>query len=346
MKKFITILLLCVCTTTVFAQFKISGKIIHHTGQEKLKINIPQVYGFWEENSITIPVRKDGTFAMVLLINKQRFTNLTYQKIFHQILISPKKELVIEIEAQTNKVTIVGGSALVENKLLQTIDIDEFPYFLKEIETYHLLSYNELNSKVVVPYLAARDKKTAIINKAPISATDKKLIASEITYAAYNCIFDISGYSEVDNKPNINHMIINLFDKLNTKPLVFPAGPQYYIFARNYIAYMDIKAFDKINRNKINNNTPLPYYNMTLKAADELSTKYGKPYMRWMGSLKFLPDYITEIFTYQQITNLYYNNMPSQAVPLANAFIEKFPKSAYNADIKKKIAILLSRKAQ
>lgn len=348
MKKSIVILFaFLICASAAFAQqFKIRGKITNYNPTEKLQINIPLVYGFWEENSIKIPVRKDGSFAIVLLVNKQHFSNLTFQRLFHPILISPGKELVVNLDGKTNKLTMVGGSAVEENKVIQAVDIEEFPFFLKEIETYHKLSYNDLNSKVVVPYLAARDKKIALINKAPISEQDKKFIASEVTYAAYNLIFDISGYSQMENKDNIDHMIITLFDKLSNKPMVFPAGPQYYIFMRNYITYIDTKTFQKIEREKIKPTSPMPYYGIPFKKADELVTKYGRPYMRWIGSLKFFPDYITEIFTYQQIVNLCYNGMPSQAFPLGDAFLKKFPHSKYNGDIKNKLRLLLEKTKQ
>jgi outer membrane protein assembly factor BamD (BamD/ComL family) len=65
--------------------------------------------------------------------------------------------------------------------------------------------------------------------------------------------------------------------------------------------------------------------------------------MRWIGSNKFLPDYVNEIFTFQQIINIYHNRMPSQAFPLADAFIKKFPNSRYNAEIKRKMAQLVEQ---
>ncbi|HWZ34620.1 MAG TPA: hypothetical protein VNW51_00595, partial [Mucilaginibacter sp.] len=97
MKKYF-VLLLVVISSQAFAQFKLSGAIKHYTGHADLKINIPPVYGFDEANSIKIPVAKDGSFYINLPIKIQKFADITFQQHFHLILLTPGKNLKVELD--------------------------------------------------------------------------------------------------------------------------------------------------------------------------------------------------------------------------------------------------------
>ncbi|WP_448636087.1 hypothetical protein [Pedobacter panaciterrae] len=220
------------------------GKILNYTGKEDLVVNIPLVYGFHKENSISIPVAKNGTFNITLPTETQNFVSLIFQRQFYTLLITRNKNLTASINENNKNLELLSGTALLENKLLQKINIMENPAFMEE-QAAHLyggLNFTELNAKLIQPYLAKRDEKIDIITTSKISLKNKKLIISEVKYLAYNYLNDFAR-TQLNNKPAIDSMIINLFDNSIIKPEIFPAGLQYYSFADNYLRYWKPKLF-------------------------------------------------------------------------------------------------------
>jgi hypothetical protein len=234
------ILLLLFCSTSVFAQFKISGKITNYTGHEDLKVNIPLVYGYSDANSITIPVAKNGTFSIVLPIKQQKFADLIFRQTFHVLLLSPGKDLTIELNETDRSFKALKGTSLAENILLQKLNIEEYPFFLQNSDTYISLSLADMQAKIVKPYFATLNKKIALVNQSTISPKNKKLIATELKSAACNNLYELIEVSSQYRK-TVDALIIDVFNKASVKPEILPAGPQYYRFANNYLGISILK---------------------------------------------------------------------------------------------------------
>ncbi|MDB5003798.1 MAG: hypothetical protein JWQ34_2023 [Mucilaginibacter sp.] len=335
MKKYFTLLLLF-CSTSIFAQFKLSGKINHYSGKEPLQINIPQVFDFYPENSINIPVAKNGSFSITLPITKQKFGTLFFQQNPHLLLLSSNKKLTVELDGIDKKIKFIGGTALAENNLLDAINIEEYPFFLQNTDVYTRLNYAALNARVVKPFFATRDKKIALVNQSAISPNDKKLIASEVKYADYNLLYELTDVS-AESKTAIDKMINDVFDKSNPKPDVFPAGPQYYKFVANYLDYQENRVLAQAKVQHIKGNKPIPYFGFSLDSANAIITRYGVSYIRCLSAIKYLPVPVAEQFIYQQIARSFYDNNRVKLDAIAKLFNQKFPASAYNADIRKKV---------
>jgi hypothetical protein len=309
------ILLLLFCSTSVFAQFKISGKINNYTGHEELKVNVPLVYGYNDGNSIKIHVAKDGSFSTTLPIKQQKFADLMFRQTFHVLLLSPGKDLTIELNETDRSFKALKGTSLAENILLQKLNIEEYPFFLQNSDTYISLSLADMQAKMVKPYFASRDKKIALVNQSTISPKNKKLIVAELKSAACNNLYELIEVSSQYRK-TVDALIIDVFNKASVKPEILPAGPQYYRFANNYLGYIHTKT----NLNK--QYQPFP------------------PLERFNVATKYLPDVVTEQITYQHIMLAFYNKDKALADALSKVFNDRFPKSNYAADIKKKISLL------
>jgi len=339
MKKYYILLFLFCCVNTLWAQFKLSGKIIHYSGQKELKINIPSVYVYNEANSIIIPVAKDGSFAVTLPVKKQTFGNLAFQQTFYLLLLNSNKNLVVELNETDKSLKPLSGSSLPENNLLQTVPIEEFPFFLQNFSTYVNLNIEAMNEKVVKPFFAARDKKIAVINNSNIKLKDKKLIAAEAKYAAYNNLYELTEQGS-QNMVTINKLLFDVFSKVNSKPDVLPAGPEYYLFANNYMGCIEHTVGGQIKTGVIKPDQSISYYGITAKEAAALSDKYGSPYMRWTSACKVLPPTVAEQLGYQYFTTASGNKNAVLANVLATEFVKKFPNSAHNDEIRKKVNAL------
>ncbi|MCY1519257.1 Thiol-disulfide oxidoreductase ResA [compost metagenome] len=156
----------------------------------------------------------------------------------------------------------------------------------------------------------------------------------------YNYLKDLARGPQAANKASVDSLITDVFDHSNTKPEVFPAGPQYYHFVDNYIRYLETKAFVQIKKENIKPNEPIPYFGISLDSANAIIKKNGKPYWRWIGMLQNFPQNVVEQYTYQQITSLFYDKDLQPFEALAKAYINKFPTSQYNSAINTKIATL------
>lgn len=304
MKKYFVLLYL-LYSASAFAQFKLSGKINHYSGKETLKINIPKVYGYYEQNAINIPVAKNGTFSITLPIKTTKFGDLIFQTNFHLLLLDPGKSLKVELNEGDKSIKVLSGTASTENSLLQIVNVEEYPFFLQTEQFYIKSDLATMNARIVKPYFAMRDKKIALVNQAKISNKDKKLIVAELKYAAYNNIYELAELGG-ENQANVDKLITGVFNNADIKTDALPAGPQYYTFINNYLIWK------------------------------EKST--GAKPDKWASAARYLPDVVTEQLVYQYILRAVHANDRVQASALAKSYFKKFPASVYKADIDKKIS--------
>ncbi len=329
----IVLILLLMASLKSYGQFNLSGKIINYTGKEELKINVPLVFGFYKENSIPIPVTKDGTFNITLPISETKFANLIFQRKFFGLLLNPGKDLALTLNVKDTAMKLTIGSAIAENKIMQAVDIEEYPFFFaKDQSKLAKFSYSQLQDSVVKPYIAQRDEKLKKVKAAKISDKDKALIRTELISITYNYLSDVArtGYVE---KSLINGLIIDIFDASNPKPPIFLAGPQFYGFIDNYIRYLETKAFVKIKEENIPSNKPIPYFGISLDSANIFVKKYSKPQWRLLGAIKNLPLTVVEEYAYQLIINAIQYKELKQATDLASTFRKQFPTSKHLTSI-------------
>ncbi|GAA4098262.1 hypothetical protein [Mucilaginibacter panaciglaebae] len=335
-KNYVFLFLIC-SNINVWAQFKLSGTIKHYSGRADLKINIPQVYGFDEANSIKIAVAKNGSFSITLPIKSQKFADVIFQQNFHLILLTKGKSLHVELIENNKSFKPSAGTGLAVNTVLQAANIEEYPFFLQNDGAYTSLSPVELNNKLVRPYLAMRDKKIAIVNRSSINPRDKKLIAAELKYAAYNNLYELyllgGQYHE-----KLTNLVITAFDKADPKPEAFPPGPQYYMFANYYLWYRQAKSSTKVKAKNIKPTQLMPDYGLTVAQFNAYKAKYGEPYLRWLSATRFLPRAVAEQLGYLLISTAVNNGNKELANKLVKDYMQKFPAGLYKADINRQIA--------
>lgn len=339
MKTLFTLLLPLIASIPTSAQFTLSGKVLNYKGEAPLSVNIPEIYGFHNANTISVPVSGTGEFSIILPVDSVKFASLIFQRRFHTLLLTKGKNLKVQLDEQNKQLALMAGSAVPENALLQESGIGETPSFMLDQKNYEGLSFAELNKQLIAPWQAEQDKKIRLVNASRISPQYKNLMAAEIKYVTYNHLNDFAR-TAIRNRAAMDSFILRVFDSSSIHPQVFPAGPQYYTFTDNYIRYLETKAFIKIKQENIKPHEPIPYFQISLDSANALVKKYGKPYWRWVGSTKNFPPAITEQYTYQQIVNLYQDKDLTQTSALAEAFRKHFPQSTYNAGIRQKVLAL------
>jgi thiol-disulfide isomerase/thioredoxin len=339
MYRLVLLAILLGFTINLNAQFKLSGKIINYSGKEELKINIPAVYGFYRQNSIVIPVTKDGKFSIALPIDETKFVNLIYERKFHSLLLIKEKNLALQIDERDSTMKLISGTAISENKVMQEVDIESYPFFLRNGDQYAKLNFEELKSKVVLPYYADRDRKIKTVESSSISRQYQALISLELKSIAYNYLNDLAR-TQLANKATIDSLILYIFRNSDPKPSIYPAGPQYYAFASNYIRYLQTEALNYAKQNNVPSNKALPYIGMSLDSIKRLEGKISKA--QWLSGIaaKNLPMLVVEQYSYQQILSAYHYKEIGEVEELANVFKFRFPSSKRLPDIYAKILTL------
>lgn len=334
MKKIIIILVLIAIYGNSFAQFKLSGKIENYSAKQELKINIPVVFGFDSENSISIPVDKSGRFNIALPIKAQKFANLIFLKTSYPLLLKQSKNLVLTLNETDSTLKLLDGSALSENQVMQKVKVQEYPFFLEKqnVARFSKLSFAALKDEVILPYYKQRDEKIAIVNQSALSLSNKELISTEIKSICANYLDDFAR-TEVKDREIITALILEIFDHTDIKPKVFPAGPQYFGFINKYLSYLETKAFTKIKQENIPANQNIPYFGISLDSASVVIKKNGKSYWKWIAAVKNLPPNIAEIYAYQLILNQSNYKDLKQTLALAKSFEIAFPRSNYITNI-------------
>jgi hypothetical protein len=306
MKKYFILLLLAV-NATAWGQFKLSGKITNYVGDGDLLINIPVVFGFFTQNSVNIPIAKNGSFKVNLPVKSQKIANLIYQGNNYLLLLNNDKSLIVELDAGSKGIKIINGSAQAENSLLQKVDLNEYPAFLED-DRFSKLTIAALNNQLLKPYYAARDRKIATVNQSAVNPADKKLIAAEVKYTTYNNLHELTDVG-AENPATLNKLVADIYSKADIKPLAMPAGPAYYAFINNYLQEIEKKTSGKANT--------------LLK--------------RWESAVKYLPAPVAEQYGYQLILRAFNSDDKSQINHLSTAYLKKFPAGVYAADVKTKV---------
>lgn len=336
--KMSTVIFIMMVSIQSYAQFKLSGKIVNYTGREQLKVNIPVVYGFNKENSVDIPIDKNGNFSFDLLVNEKKFGDLIFEKTFYTYVLTPGKSLHVLCNTKDSTVTTLSGSAAPENKLLTTINFKKQPFFLTKGKSFYdsLKTLNIIEEKIIRPWTSIKDQRINTVKSSSISNQDKSLLIAEIKYNAINYLQEVR-YALTDKKL-ANDFYLYIYDRLATTPAVFPAGPEYYTFLRYYLGYLGPKTIANKNKKGLSNTDPLDYYKISYDSANVVESKFGKPYLRWMLANNIaLPLNVIEQLTYKEIIDVYQANDLRLLEPLVHSYTAKFKTGKLVSDANNKL---------
>jgi len=329
--KIIPFLFLLIGSIQSYAQFKLSGKVVNYSGKESLKVNIPVVYGFNREKSFDIPIDKNGNFSIELPIREKKFGDLIFEKTFFTYLFTPGKSLTVLCKTSDSTVSTISGTAVKESELLTNINLRKPPFFLLKEKSFNdsLTTINAIEEKIIKPWKKIRDQDIETVKSSLIANEDKALIIAEIKYNTINSLQEVR--YNIPNQKVANDFYLYLYDPLSTTPEVFPAGPEYYTFARHYLGYLEPKAIDNKNKKGLTDKEPLDFFKISYDSAIVVS-KFGKPYMRWILANNVLPLNVTEQLIYKEIINTYNDNDLRLLEPLVNAYTLKFKTGQFVSD--------------
>lgn len=329
MKRLIILLLIVGFNVNSFAQFKFSGEIANITKPDTFYLNIPFVFGYYRENNVAIAVDAKGNFSTVLNITEQKFATMRFENRVVTLLLTPGKSLVMNY-SDTSRIATYKGTAAPENQLLNTLDLNDAPFFLKD-KTFAKFTLPQLQQDVVTPWKVIRDNQLLLVQNSFLAIPLKKLIQQEVKA---NYILQLNylarGIMDRTLKTRIDSFVLAVYDGVSVAPEVYPAGPIYFDFANSYISYQETKIFSVLPPEKLKDPaTMLPIYNMTIDSGNRVAKLKGKSYINWIMARQVFPKNIAESWLAQNISYRLGTKDLAYATPLMDEMKLHYPASRY-----------------
>jgi thiol-disulfide isomerase/thioredoxin len=336
MRSIFTGLMLLLSTFT-YGQFKLKGRIVGGMKPDSVFINIPFVYGYYLENTISIAVDRNGYFSKTIKINQQRFATINVNRKIYTLLLAPGKSLNIMINGADTSIVDFHGTSAKENKLLYDFGFEEIPFFSRDT-LYARLSMPQLKLQVIQKWFAIRDENLKRVGQSGLTEADKRLISQEISSNATVQLNDFARGVLATGRKQVFELVLEIYKNASLKPLVIPAGPQYYAFADSYIGYLETLAFKDLPDDAFRNpKTFVKYYNVTIDSGNRIAQLKGKSFLKWTLVHNEFDKVVAEHWLAQAIDSKYINKDLPQARPLMEELQQYYPHSIYLPALKVKI---------
>lgn len=342
MKPYICLVLLLLAAAPLSAQtFTLSGQIRQHNTELPVKLNIPVVFGYHPENTLTVPVDATGAFRITVPVDGPRFASLIYRRHFYTVLMEPGSSLQVELDATADTIRFTGGNAATACRLIRHIGMDDTPFFW-ENDSLAGLPADDIRKLVVEPYYSQSGTAAQSVVAAELPVAVKHLLISELQYLHRNYLGDFFSTSVPDRKV-ARELMAGMFDTIPMHPAPSHPGPQYFAYVDHFVRYLEIKSAQRMQQEHLASSDPLPYFGISMDSAVALMNRYGKSYLRWIGSINNLPPAVAETYNWQQFQNQYQDGDITQALALAEVFPRQFPQSLHNTSIRKMAGQLQAR---
>lgn len=311
-----------------FAQsFVLTGRVRNFSGKLPVEVNMPVIFGHHHENTVPVPVDAEGAFQIALPADSARFATLIFRRQFYTLLLEPGKNVTVELDETHPAIRFTGGSAAPVCRLINDLRMDAAPFFW-ENDSLGALPADKIRQLVIAPYAEEIRQGTRSILAANISPTLRQTLIAEWKYLHYNYLHDfLSIY--VTDRNTARELLTAFFDTIPIQPASPHPGPQYYAFADHHLRFLEMKAAQRMKAENLPSTAPIPYFGISMDSAQALISRFGKSYLRWIGSIRNFPPDVAEAYNWQQFQDQYHDGDITQALGLAAAFRHRFPQSRF-----------------
>lgn len=282
---FLLLSLLFTSGHTLLAQFTLSGHARQWTGEDALNVNIPFIYGYYNEHSYNIPVDSHGNFHINIPVSERKLIYLQHGGQSHLIMAEPEGSLQISWDSLHAAPEVLQGSTASINQLLWKLNLNSIPFFMQEESAksdYAKISPAHWEDSVRRPWKAYYDEQVRMIRHSELDDTDKNWLLAE-TEANFNLQlhYYTSGYTNWPKEDRLP-VIATLYDSISApRAVLSPALLQYY-YADSYTRYLEMKAFFYYMQHGSQNEMILPYYQQSLDSLNKQIAIEGKTFVNWL----------------------------------------------------------------
>lgn len=331
--KSIAIIVLSLCSIISKAQvFELTIQSASQKHSDSLYLNVPLIYGYYQENNRLISPGKNGRQTITLSCKQPLLGEIVLKNnpIPVPVLLIPGTQLQVHLNEKDSLIGM-NGTAATANRLLQSLKLNAIAFFDRPDSTgknyYTTLPLDSIESAVVIPLMKERSKKLALIEKSKLSANLKRLLQSEVIYHTLNQLNYYSRGIARLKRDDLIRFYIQTMDTLMPTRFVGNPGPEFHRYAENYVGLLEAKTFQHYQKNKLSDKDPLPYYHFSLDSGNRLVNEKGKTFMNWVAARNTMDTVTATEYAVQNLQKLYFSKDLKQFRALFQDFERYQPQS-------------------
>ncbi len=282
-------------------QFRLNGAIDNPGGPGKLTVNIPLIYGRFEDANREVIIGKDGRFECVFPLREEKigYLRLGNGNIF--LWMKPGEDLTIDSDSLGGPIRFSGTSAAA-NSLLLELELHRPPVFYSEKKR---VEAGMMMDSVVVPGKRELVEKIARVDASPLRDSEKEFLKAELYY---HFIVYVDFYVRTARWPGEvwSAFVLDFMKEETTASRSALKGPMYDAFINTYLEFLETQAFLKRDDpGKFAEELDLTYGVNNLDTLTSLHNQYGRAYLNWIVAKRILDFASAEYYLAGQVKAKY-----------------------------------------
>lgn len=335
MKEFCLALLLSFLFKLSSAQCRLTGTIVNEK-DSPLELILLYGDGHYEVPSIRLPATRSGKIDMTVDIQHPVFALLKSVDWSRRLLLSPKRDLQLNIKLDDDVFISFAGTAAAENNLVQNSILDSIPFFMKDGSADNPFGKTPLSgwkSRITDPMDKQIGTATKKINQAKIPSSLKKLLISETNYAWQCHLNDLTNnnmsWAKNPERDTILDLAMHRLQKPDSLQLI--SGFYANMILDRQIQYHINKVALEAKRTKAKVPEVISaFFRMPFAEIDSLVKLYGERYLvDWIYAKNYLPKSMQDKILLNKILNAAGNASFNTCSYLMDTMSYYFPNSPY-----------------
>ena len=322
-----------------YAQFNLSGHVSNLPDGETAAVNIPFVFGYFEDENKPLVADKEGNFDIVLPLAEEKIGYLRWGDHEALLWMRPGTGLSVELDAANGEITFDGPMAA-PNRLLHDLELNAAPNFYagdKRVEA------NAMQDSVIRPYAAPMNAKEAQINASALNTHEKEFLRAELHY---HFLVYLDLYVRTAKWPREvwSTFILDGMEGETAKPRSSLKGPMYYAFIDTYLGFLETRAFaSRDNPARFAMLLDSVYGVSNFDSLNAVYERNGKAYIDWLAVKHAFDAQTAEEYLAKQIQATYDDGHLTEGESLLDALRTSFSNSSYLDALASKRALLAER---
>jgi thiol-disulfide isomerase/thioredoxin len=308
MKKLCLPLLLCFYLLPALSQTcRLSGTI-KGNGHDPLNLVLLYGDGHYSIPTVQLPLSADQSFSQTIILKHPLFAMVKCGDWEQRILLSPSRDLQLQVQLGDTPTIRYNGTAAEENKLIQRCILDTIPFFMKgkqEDNRYAKLAAGDWRDEIMKPVKQQIRTASAQIDVSSIPANLKTLLISETKYV-YQChLHDLTNnnlsWAKNPDRDSLLDVVMHWLPKPDSVDLI--SGFYANMIMQKQIHYRlnktarEAKGDKRYKQKVISDFFQLPY-----AVVDSLIREYGERYMTgWLYARVYLPSSMQDKLLFNKI---------------------------------------------
>lgn len=296
MKKLCLPLLLCFYLLPAVSQTcRLSGSI-KGSGHDPLNLVLLYGDGHYSIPSVQLSLSAGQFFSHTVRLKHPIFAMLKCGNWEQRVLLSPGRDLQVQVQLGDSETIHYSGTAARENKLIQRCILDTIPFFMKdkqEDNRYARFAAGEWKDKILKPINQEIKIATAQVAAASIPAELKKLLISETKYV-YQChLHDLTNnnlsWAKNPDRDSLLDLVMHWLPEPDSSDLI--SGFYANMIMQKHIHYRVNKLARQAKGDKLQKQKVIAdFFRSSYNEVDSLVRQYGERYMMgWLYARTYLP---------------------------------------------------------